>query len=231
MWLKCGLGYSSCGALKLYGTPRPTVWLYATMIDLREHWENVYRTKQPHEVSWTQHVPRTSIEIINSLALPTSASVIDVGGGDSTLVDHLLEAGYTDLSVLDISEAAIRRVKERLQKRSLNVQWIVTDVLDFVPQRTYDVWHDRAAFHFLTDPEKIDRYIRLVEQCVSQYAIIATFSESGPLKCSGLNVTRYNESSLAHWFTSFECIRTFTEDHATPFGTTQNFRWTVLKRR
>ncbi|MBO9150792.1 class I SAM-dependent methyltransferase [Chitinophaga sp. GCM10012297] len=127
--------------------------------DRKQHWENVYSSKQPHEVSWTQAVPVISLDFIRSFNLPENARIIDIGGGDSKLADFLLDEGYENISVLDISEAALRRAQERLGKRASAVKWIVADVTEFVPEETYDVWHDRAAFHFLTTPEQIARYL------------------------------------------------------------------------
>ncbi|MGN6566775.1 MAG: class I SAM-dependent methyltransferase [Flavipsychrobacter sp.] len=190
----------------------------------KEHWENVYATKQPHEVSWTQELPATSLDFIRSLHLPKSASIIDIGGGDSKLVDNLLAEGYTNLTVLDISEKAIERAKARLGERANEVTWIVSDIVDFRPTTTYDVWHDRAAFHFLTTPEQIDRYVALANDYAARYLIIGTFSDKGPKKCSGLDIKQYTEdemqNSFAGKFTRLCCL---TEDHTTPFNTTQNF--------
>lgn len=194
------------------------------MPDKKSHWENVYNIKQPHEVSWTQDIPTTSLNFITGLLLPKSASIIDIGGGDSNLVDYLLDEGYENITVLDISEKALERAKQRLGKRAENVRWIATDITEFEPTGKYDVWHDRAAFHFLTTQEQIDKYISIAENTVSGHLIIGTFSVSGPLKCSGLEISQYDEAGieaiLSHGFDKVKCI---TEDHTTPFNTTQNF--------
>jgi ubiquinone/menaquinone biosynthesis C-methylase UbiE len=192
---------------------------------IREHWNKIYTEKQPHEVSWTQAVPQISLDLIHAHAIPKGARIIDVGGGDSTLVDHLLAEGYTDITVLDISQASIDRAKERLGKDADRVRWIVTDILDFQPEEPFDLWHDRAAFHFQTSPEAIDAYMKILQRAVRGMVIIGTFSTEGPSKCSGLEVKQYNEGSMKALleqagFRNTECRR---EDHLTPSGSVQNF--------
>jgi Predicted RNA methylase len=198
----------------------------------KDHWENVYTTKSPAEVSWTQEVPQTSLSLIYSFGLPRTAAIIDIGGGDSKLVDHLLAEGYEDITVLDISAAALDRAKQRLGAGSDKVKWIVADITEFRPERQYDVWHDRAAFHFLTTPVQIQQYIATAMQAVKGYMAIGTFSENGPKKCSGLDITQYNEEKLqailAVGFHKMNCI---TEDHTTPFNTTQNFLFCSFRRK
>lgn len=191
----------------------------------KEHWENIYQTKQPNDVSWTQDFPGISLEFIRKARLPKDARIIDVGGGDSKLVDYLLQDGYTNLTVLDISAAAIERAKKRLGNLALFVHWIVGDVLDFRPTDKYDCWHDRAAFHFQTDDVSIEQYLSIVREAVTGTLIIGTFSTDGPQKCSGLPIQQYDETSmrskLAHFsFRNIECKR---EDHITPSGAIQNF--------
>ncbi len=190
----------------------------------REHWETVYSTKTPQEVSWTQEKPAISLDFISSFKLDKSASIIDIGGGDSLLVDFLLDLGYTNISVLDISAHAIERAKVRLGEKASLVTWIVSDINEYQPMITYDLWHDRAAFHFLTTPSDIRRYASLVSNHAKNL-VIGTFSKDGPLKCSGLEITQYDEASLGDLFKAegFECIETKREDHQTPFGSTQNF--------
>jgi SAM-dependent methyltransferase len=192
--------------------------------NLKEHWETVYATKTPQEVSWTQERPAISLDFISSFQLEKSASIIDIGGGDSLLVDFLLDLGYTNLSVLDISAHAIERAKVRLGEKASLVTWIVSDINDFEPIQNYDLWHDRAAFHFLTTPSDIRRYASLVSNHAKNL-VIGTFSKDGPLKCSGLEITQYDEKELDELFGShgFEVQTTKREDHMTPFGTTQNF--------
>jgi hypothetical protein len=191
---------------------------------LKEHWETVYATKTPQEVSWTQEKPRISLDFIASFQLDKSASIIDIGGGDSLLVDFLLDLGSTNISVLDISAHAIERAKVRLGEKASLVKWIVSDINEFEPTEIYDLWHDRAAFHFLTNPKDIERYALLVSK-QAKNLVIGTFSTNGPFKCSGLEITQYDENELAQLFGlhGFEVQTTEREDHMTPFGTTQNF--------
>ena len=192
--------------------------------NLKTHWETVYETKSPQEVSWTQETPQISLDFIQSFGFNKDVRIIDIGGGDGLLVDHLLDLGFTNVSVLDISTQAIERAKKRLGERAAMVQWIVSDINDFQPEGTYDLFHDRAAFHFLTNPKEINRYIDLVVNHAKNL-VIGTFSTDGPLKCSGLEITQYNESSLNDLFQprGFTRINTKREDHQTPFGTSQNF--------
>jgi len=198
----------------------------------KEHWEKIYVTKQPNEVSWTQEVPKTSLAFIQSFNLPKTAKIIDVGGGDSKLVDHLIEEGFTDLTVLDISANAIERVKKRLGSKSEKVKWIVSDITEFEPATDFDLWHDRATFQFLTTNAQIARYINIAGRSVKGYLIISSFSQSGPKKCSGLDIKQYNEENLTGEFKNeFEKIRCITEDHVTPFNTIQNFLFCSFKRR
>ena len=195
-------------------------------MNLKHHWENVFTTKQVNEVSWYQQTPQESIDFITQLALPKNAAIIDIGGGDSFLVDHLLQMGYANITVLDISQAAIDKVKNRLGKKANRVNWIVSDILDFKPALQFDCWHDRAAFHFLTTPEQVEAYLSIAQKNVKPAGkmVIGTFSKNGPEKCSGLQVKQYDEkllsSTLQKWFTKIKCI---TTNHITPFKTVQNF--------
>lgn len=197
----------------------------------KNHWENVYSTKQPNEVSWTQEVPATSLKIINSFNLDKSAAIIDVGGGDSKLVDFLLSDGYTNITVLDISGEALEKAKKRLGAMANSVKWIETDITAFEPTEQYAIWHDRAAFHFLTTPEQIANYVNRASNWVTGYIAIGTFSENGPKKCSGLDITQYSEDKLENTFKGFERIECITEDHTTPFNTTQNFIFCSFKKQ
>lgn len=201
------------------------------MSDKKKHWETVYTTKTADEVSWTQNVPQTSLDFIHSFNLSKNAKIIDVGGGDSKLVDFLLAEGYEDISVLDISEAALERAKQRLGPKAKSVKWIVSDITDFQPLESYDVWHDRATFHFLTTTEQIASYLSVVSRGVSGYVTIGTFSDKGPKKCSGLDIKQYTEGELQQQLSkSFSKIRCITEDHVTPFNTTQNFLFCSFKK-
>ncbi|MFC4740426.1 class I SAM-dependent methyltransferase [Flavobacterium ponti] len=200
----------------------------------KEHWENVFTTKQETEVSWYQKQPKTSVDLIEKLNLSKEAKIIDVGGGDSYLIDNLLELGYTNLHLLDISSKAIKRIKNRLGAKSENVTFIVSDILDFKPEIKFDVWHDRASFHFLTEENDIQKYSNLVANSIASNGnlIIGTFSENGPLKCSGLPISQYNELKMKAVFENdFDLIESFTEDHQTPFDTTQNFIFGTFKKR
>ncbi len=200
----------------------------------KEHWENVFSTKQETEVSWYQKQPKTSVDLIEKLNLSKEAKIIDVGGGDSYLIDNLLELGYTNLHLLDISSKAIERIKNRLGVKSENVTFIVSDILDFKPEIKFDVWHDRASFHFLTEENDIQKYSNLVANSITSNGnlIIGTFSENGPLKCSGLPISQYNELKMKAVFENdFDLIESFTEDHQTPFDTTQNFIFGTFKKR
>ena len=192
---------------------------------LKEHWENIYKTKQPNEVSWTQEAPTISLEFIHKFNIPKTAKIIDIGGGDSTLVDCLIAEGFSDISVLDISEAAILRAKQRLGIDAEKVKWIVTDILNFHPTEKYDVWHDRAAFHFQTDTDKIEKYLKIVKNAVDGMVIIGTFSVDGPQKCSGLEIRQYDEVGMKEKFESaeFKNVECKREDHITPSGAVQNF--------
>ncbi len=199
--------------------------------DQKKHWETVYETKTPDQVSWTQEVPQTSLDLIAACGLPKSAQIIDIGGGDSKLVDCLLAMGYENITVLDISAKALDKAKLRLGDKAKSVTWIVSDVTTFEPTFTYDIWHDRAAFHFLTTPAQVEKYLSIVSKFVNGFLIIGTFSENGPLKCSGLHIQQYNETTLSNAFKiGFSKIQCLTENHTTPFNTTQNFLFCSFKK-
>lgn len=208
------------------------IYLCTMTTTLKQHWETVYETKQPNQVSWTQEVPQTSIDFVHSFNLPLDASIIDIGGGDSKLVDHLLNLGYTNISVLDISSKSIERAKARLGDRAESVKWIVSDINEFKPTEKYSLWHDRAAFHFLTQENEVERYVKLVSE-FAQNIIIATFSVDGPHKCSGLEVQQYDENSMKSkfekvGFNNIECKRF---DHVTPSNAVQNFIFCAFKNQ
>lgn len=192
----------------------------------KDYWEKVYSRKGLNEVSWYQPTPRVSLDFIRDLQIANDAAIIDVGGGDSNFVDHLLDLGYTDITVLDISEAAIDRAKSRLGTRAGLVNWVAGDITKFVPDKRFDFWHDRATFHFLTSEEQIGQYLALANRAISASGkiVLGTFSEKGPSTCSGLPVKQYSESALTslikNWFRKIKCIHT---DHNTPFNTLQNF--------
>jgi len=204
----------------------------------KQHWEKVYETKGDHEVSWYEDVP-TSIQIIDKLNLDKNAKIIDIGGGNSNFTAELLKKGYLvpkeyGISILDISAKAIERTKEKLGELAKSVDFIVSDVTEFQPEVKYDVWHDRATFHFLTDEVSIQKYVQLVSEAVKPkgYFILATFSKSGPLKCSGLEITQYSKEKIEGLFSeNFEIIESKDVVHTTPFNTAQNFIYTVLSRK
>ena len=202
------------------------------MTDIKRHWETIYASKQPHEVSWTQDIPQTSLDFIQQLSLPKTANIIDIGGGDSRFVDFLLDLGYKNITVLDISVSALNRAIERLGEKAKTVNWIESDILDFKPKQKYDFWHDRATFHFFLDREDIESYINIVSSAVSGYLLLSTFSNKGPEKCSGLDVNRYDEDLLQHLLAEgFDKIKCITEDHITPFNTKQNFLFCCFVRK
>ncbi|MCH1444033.1 MAG: class I SAM-dependent methyltransferase [Flavobacteriaceae bacterium] len=189
----------------------------------KSHWEKIYSEKSPKEVSWTQEVPETSIEFFNDFKLSKTSPIIDVGGGESKFVDYLLAEGYKNISVLDISENAIKRAKDRLGEKSKNIEWIVCDINDFNPKKKYALWHDRAVFHFLTSNVEINRYVENVK-LNSENFIVGTFSTSGPKKCSGLEISQYDKNLLSKLFEESMTINKVEYiNHITPFETTQNF--------
>lgn len=200
-------------------------------MSIKNHWENLYNTKHPNEVSWTQNTPETSLKLITNCNLPKTAKIIDIGGGDSKLVDFLLEEGYENITVLDISEKAIKKAKLRLGKVSEKVKWIISDITEFQPIESYDIWHDRSTFHFLTEEAQIEIYKKLIQDYTNNYIIIATFSNNGPLKCSGLEIKQYTIEDLVSLFSNkFKIIEGFYQDHQTPFNTNQNFVFCSFKR-
>lgn len=204
------------------------------MSDKKEHWEKVFATKQETEVSWYQQKPQTSINFFIENNIPKEAKIIDIGGGDSYLIDNLLEMGYKNLFLLDISANAIERIKNRLGVKAEKVTFIVSDVIDFQPEITFDVWHDRASFHFLTTENDIASYKKLVANFIEEdgFLFLGTFSENGPLKCSGLEITQYSEAKFEAIFRSdFNKINCFTENHQTPFDTIQNFIFCTFKKK
>ena len=201
---------------------------------LEDHWQNVYDKKNENEVSWYQKSPKLSLEFVKSLNLSLDAEIIDIGAGESRLVDNLLEIGFVNLSVLDISSKSIEKTKKRLGLKSKLVNWIVSDINNFNPTKKYDLWHDRAAFHFLKDSVEIDNYVKLVKSSLHNQGnlIIATFSENGPLKCSGLEVSRYSENSISDLFNNdFELIKSQKSIHKTPFSTSQEFLFSKFKKK
>jgi 2-polyprenyl-3-methyl-5-hydroxy-6-metoxy-1,4-benzoquinol methylase len=204
------------------------------MENRKEHWEKVFATKAETEVSWFQTYPKTSVEFLELFNLSLDANIIDVGGGDSHFVDALLDKGFRNIYVLDISANAIERAKKRLGEMASKVSWIVSDITEFKPEVKFDFWHDRAAFHFLTSEEAVNKYVTIAENAINKggYLILGTFSESGPTKCSGLEIKQYTESSMSVRFEEkFKRIKCITEDHTTPFNTVQNFLFCSFQRK
>ncbi len=199
----------------------------------KEHWENVYKTKSSDSVSWFQSHSEKSIKIICELEADLSAKIIDVGGGASTLVDDLVNIGYSNLSVLDVSGSALAISKHRLGNHSKNIKWIESDVTQLkIPKHSIDVWHDRAVFHFLTDANKRKKYVDAVISAIKPggHLIISTFSLEGPEEGSGLTVQRYNKESLDNEFSSsFQLLDYENENHMTPFSTQQKFIYCYWK--
>ena len=203
-------------------------------MEKKNHWDFVYQNKDFKEVSWYQETPTTSIEFLESLHLSKSAKIIDIGGGESRFVDYLIEKGFENITVLDISATAIDKKKRELgDKISAKIKWIVSDIVDFQPVEQYDFWHDRATFHFLTDNHDVEKYVETVRQFVKPDGalILSTFSENGPTKCSGLPIQQYSEQTLSArveaFFTKIKCV---VVDHKTPFQTIQNFIFCSFKR-
>lgn len=203
------------------------------IFDKKNHWEAIYTEKKLNEVSWYQPIPETSLKFIEELGISKSAKIIDIGGGDSFLVDHLLALGFTDLTVLDISESAIERAKKRLGEKAKFVTWIVSDITTFEPREKFDFWHDRAAFHFLTDLGEVRKYLKTAKQYINSqsYMVVGTFSEKGPKKCSGIEIKQYGQTALKEQFKQgFKNVKCVNVDHQTPSQATQNFTFCSFMR-
>jgi 2-polyprenyl-3-methyl-5-hydroxy-6-metoxy-1,4-benzoquinol methylase len=205
------------------------------MTSQKEHWETVYASKNPSDLSWYQAVPTVSLELIRAIKAPHDAPIIDIGGGASVLVDHLLKDGFSDISVLDIANAALNQAQKRLETRAAQVSWLEANILEAeLPVRHYQIWHDRAVFHFLTEPKDQERYVAQLERSIAPggHVIMATFALDGPTRCSGLSICQYDTSSLQKIFGSsfiFEDSR--LETHQTPNGAEQYFQYVVFRAR
>lgn len=196
--------------------------------DKKAHWQNVYEQKAATEVSWFENKPAVSLDLIAQCGLSSSAPIIDVGGGASTLVDQLIEQGHTNLTVLDISGAALESTQDRIGKKADAVDWIESDVIAFSPEHQFVVWHDRALFHFLTDNEDRRRYVSVLKDAlqVGGYLILASFAVGGPEKCSGLPIVQYNAQKLrAELGSDFELVEERAEEHITPAQRVQKFAY------
>jgi len=203
-------------------------------ISRKNHWENVYKKKKTEEVSWYQLNPKTSLELILSLNSDKEDSIIDIGGGDSLLADNLVKLGFKKIYILDISSGALDRSRNRLYNKREYLNWLHSDVTDFKTDLRFNIWHDRATFHFLTDFEDIKKYVEIAEKYVKPngYMILSTFSMSGPNKCSGLDVKQYSEESLKKTFQNkFDLVKSFDEVHTTPSNIKQNFIYCLLQRK
>ncbi|TQF37883.1 SAM-dependent methyltransferase [Bradyrhizobium sp. UNPF46] len=204
------------------------------MSDRSSHWDGVYATKGEAEVSWFQNSPSTSLAMIRAAGPDHDAAIIDIGGGASRLVDALLQDGYRDVSVLDLSANALDAARKRIGPAAASASWIVADATTWQPAKTYEVWHDRAAFHFLTDPRDRAAYVERLRSALAPggHVIIATFAPDGPEKCSGLPVQRHDSASLAAELgPDFALIETQRETHHTPWDSTQAFQFSRFRRR
>jgi ubiquinone/menaquinone biosynthesis C-methylase UbiE len=197
------------------------------------HWENVYTKKGENEVSWFQENPAQSLELIAEVGASPDTAIIDIGGGTSRLVDSLVAKGFRAVTVLDLSEAALKTAQARLGQGAASVRWLVADATTWEPSQEYDVWHDRAAFHFLTEEKDRAAYVTRLSRAlkVGGHAIIATFALEGPEKCSGLPVVRYDAASLGQTLgPEFKLRHTLRHEHATPWGSQQVFQFSVFRR-
>ncbi len=197
-----------------------------------EFWENVHTGNDVDGVSWWQSVPGLSLGLVDETQVPRDRPIIDVGAGWSTLVDHLLERGYTDLTAIDLSTSALQIVRDRLGDEGKNVILEVADVLELRRYRRYALWHDRAVYHFLTESDEREDYLGSLRRCLEPggWAVVATFGPDGPLTCSGLPIVRYTHEDLAAEFPGFELVSTAGEDHETPWGKIQQFTAVLLRR-
>lgn len=202
-------------------------------MDRKQHWEQLYAHKSPLEVSWYQADPETSLKLIRESGVGQDGSIIDVGGGASVLVDRLAQAGFRTLAVLDISGSALEHARQRLGARAAQIEWFETDVTQFRPPHVYDVWHDRAVFHFLTDADERRQYVRVLNQTLAPTGsvIVAAFTMDGPQSCSELEVVRYDAAGLCAAFgPGFALMQQATETHITPAGKQQRFGFYRFKR-
>ncbi len=207
--------------------------LHNSLIDKRSYWDQAYQKKTTDQTGWFQEIPQVSLDLIKSAGLAKSAKIIDIGGGDSLLIDHLLNLGFENITVVDISKVAIKRAKKRLGKIGSKVKWILTDVLDYKSSEKYDLWHDRACLHFLTSDQDVARYYNLVQDLMGYKGtvILGAFSKSGPASCSGLPIKQYNKEELNKFDSKdFEILETLEIDHLTPSNARQNYVFCRFKK-
>ena len=203
------------------------------MTDASAHWDHIYTSIRSTEVSWYARDPAASLRLVDMVASSPSVAVIDVGAGASLLVDRLLVDGFTDVTVLDVSQHALAETKQRLGEQAQHVTFVVHDILTWQAERQYDIWHDRAVFHFLTEDTHRDRYVEVAARAirVGGGLVLATFAEDGPTRCSGLSVSRSSAEDLERAFSGFfSLVEHEREAHVTPGGAVQNFTWAVFRR-
>ncbi|MEJ2405692.1 MAG: class I SAM-dependent methyltransferase [Candidatus Thiodiazotropha sp.] len=198
------------------------------MFDRKQHWENIYHSRSPEKVSWYQTTPQRSLALIRSCTLESGDPIIDIGGGASRLIDHLVQDGYQDLSVLDISATALRHAQQRLGDNARQVHWIESDITEFQPPRRFTLWHDRAVFHFLTQAADRAQYVTTLRQALPSggQLILASFAVGGPVKCSGLDIVQYDADRLLDTLgAGFELLEEQSENHLTPDHAVQAFKY------
>ena len=203
-------------------------------MDKKNHWDDIYDKKSFSELTWFQPEPKISLDLICKLDLPKDSSIVDIGGGASTLVDRLIEKGFKDIAVLDLSKKALKQSQERIGKIALDISWCVGDITEFKFNKKFDLWHDRAVFHFLTEDSDQKKYISNLEASLKtgSYFIISTFAEDGPLKCSGLEIVRYSKEDLIEKFAAhFSCVNFLKETHISPTAMEQKFNYWVFRKK
>ncbi|MBX9767614.1 MAG: class I SAM-dependent methyltransferase [Bdellovibrionales bacterium] len=198
-----------------------------------KYWSEIYGKKTETQLSWFQTVPQISLDLIQEMGISVDSEVIDIGGGDSRFVDHLLKLGFKNISVLDVAEESLVKAQARLGKAGEHVQWVVSDVTKFNPAIKYDLWHDRATFHFLTDDKSVENYLEVAYRALKEGGslIVSTFSQTGPKECSGLPTQNYSQQELKatfhNYFSNFKCLES---SHQTPWGTSQDFVYCGFKK-